>query len=1486
MPNDFDSYTILPDDEEPEDTYYDDDPEMLGDDDYGMEQKPNQQQRAPEKPEIAPEPEQPAYTFMQMNPLAVVSLIGDLAEELEQKKASTLRKAQSIFIAGIVLSPRTQADNTAKKKAAGRIAANQSIINQAFTPQVIDTLINYSVKTGIGLTEPSKDDEGKVILNNEGKPAKFTRTLLGRTVQRYPSVVDVTNYIISGLQMVIGTEIKSATDSDGHTIHSLLSQLNTSAISNNFQLREVQDTHKGVGAFDETPEERAAREAAYKQDEEMMNRVAQELSKLSQDERKQIVDEAKNEREVNEATSIQSQEDTDFKDYSAEIQKSELVSKIETAAMQIMNVYDSLFESCIALGRIFGVLTLNFDKQQGKVTGRVVRAYSENRKIYLDSSKDTASNNAIIVTDWWRDFIVKEEILPGVREIKNVARKQQVPNLENISMGINYYPHFILNYALGFVKGQRHVKWNTFRKALEQDVKDRLYKISKQKLSNGITGYNYISEKESRERIVRAFTTSALILTGDVGLKNFQVRISTNTSLSRAGNGRSEFDLQRNLEGIEVQGRFINGKAVEGPIYDLQGYISKDTFLGKPNWAYQALGRIYGGGVKPDLMAGVPIGQTVEGDLVYLQVGVDNTQIGIGLFAGSRSGKGVQTLSTLCAAYGGGAGVAYIDNKPDMATIFWDLENSHQGLHTLSLDTTDDRPRIDQYGKAHRAIDVLNERGFPDLASHSTPLLYAKALQLMTLTSIARTKIAKKTPLFWIMDELTIAQSKMKSFCDMLEKFKSEPKPLKGDATPEAKEKYVKAVEYHKWYEYLDHLRSGIETNVNATFGQANTVVMLIGQSPENLDSGKTGGTPLSALFNILNTNCLAYMAGRGLQGVNVIGTKALQRKSPTLSKLVENNRFFELRKSMRANATGDEAKNYSSTVFKPFLTVNTNNYMDACWTGGIGKTYGYDSTRPNDKQMLENYRMSLHANLGDPANPGDVVHRGTGFYGLLETYMGHIQNPRERQAATDEALSRGYRQIEEALTLLHILGDGNIFGYQTVEDFFYDLDPEKNFCSLAEVESYIETHQSGAPSSLEGGSEGGDGGYGDGIGIGEDDNSTEQQNSQQSIQQSQTTSEQSNEDNEDGDLTPVDLDEDEEEDEFAHFSGAERADTIREKLDAEFEAKDEEENDLNAMRNYQQRESERQQAVDFGTKRRKRSKNEGAVYQNTADFDPSNVDEKTGQVKIDSKIYRDCLQEELKVVDNKFSYSNKFLNRYGSARHYQERQKALISVIKSGSQTRSCETVYLGADDIVINDVSFGRCQGYGDMWYFNLLDGFDFNLFFKNFKYIKLLHLDSDAYSLLQEQLSQYGYGAIEQVFRIETSLQIVYFPDVNAGGLQKVTRDITSRAKYIKAEEKRYKEEEEAARALEESFLFGGNLNNGTGKQILRNNAKNQSRARAANSNKRTSPKARSRARQMTQRGTRAMAVGATAFVLRMPGKVFRFFKDSVREARQGF
>lgn len=237
--------------------------------------------------------------------------------------------------------------------------------------------------------------------------------------------------------------------------------------------------------------------------------------------------------------------------------------------------------------------------------------------------------------------------------------------------------------------------------------------------------------------------------------------------------------------------------------------------------------------VRPSLTNAV-IGLKMDGrpyDLNLIETGKMLTTI----LAGSRSGKGVMTMGLLASLFGAGGSVVYLDNKPDIGAMLWELEReyAHKGLKLLSLDIGKEEEEFTgakpvRTGSLNLLEDDLN------YSSEFRTLRLCKLFQLVTIIGRYNREVSqllnmKTDNLFFIVDELTSINIDLTSLelyvRDKNKEYAS--KAMKVKATDE--EKYLS-----KYYGTLDNmitqLNKDLVKGLTKEWGQSGIRVILIGQ--------------------------------------------------------------------------------------------------------------------------------------------------------------------------------------------------------------------------------------------------------------------------------------------------------------------------------------------------------------------------------------------------------------------------------------------------------------------------------------------------------------------------------------------------------------------------------------------------------------------------------------------------------------------------------
>ena len=751
----------------------------------------------------------------------------------------------------------------------------------------------------------------------------------------------------------------------------------------------------------------------------------------------------------------------------------EIRPNISDVLTDIIDIYKAAFDLSITMRKFAGVYIFD-DSNSNNAELKVMEVVETSNK--GEVKLITKEHNSKVL-EWIQhnyDYPIKDGL--------KVARHNQVPSLENIMVeGYNYYPTFIARYALGFVKKEKYINFDKFLKAVTKDVEDRLYKIYKSEVVVNGTLYKgkdlFRAHNTDRLKLIGAFVNSVIFITGK-GAENFN---NTQFRCISAYSHTKSIDYYTNFKSYEdgtykglseaAQAHFIRANgSFPTSILDITYLSDKEKFYKEVSWAYKELGVVYGEGDIPNVLddrdgQGVVIGKTLAGELVKFNLG-SNAKFVTSIYAGSRSGKGVTTLSILAAIMASGIGIAYLDCKPDMANCFWDIEEraAKRGRigntdHVYSYDVNADKSRYNKYSPMKSLMQACPELRNSNMAS---ALFILKNIQLITLTGQYKQRIGDASPMVWIIDEVNNMINKLNSGYSEFER--RAPKENAKDLSET--QEYIKSV-----MTFWRNLQVTAASGVNDIYGQCGYKYVVIGQNPGDMfGDGKPSGKLKAGadIIRILGTapeNMFIY--GRGLKGVIGVGSKAFHKdRSPEEINALEANKYFVIRRTAQQNANEGSQ---DDILFQPFLTLNYDNVLASCWTGGLGQQYGY---KPNIKEgdagyaeMIKDYKTNLNSALGQPVRNDilestdsgyGVVDEGTGFFGLVKTYFSKYGNEAENRAFN--IALKPYKDLTEILTNMQLIGENSLFGYKSIEDFLYDFSPEAmQFTNYAELEVLLE---------------------------------------------------------------------------------------------------------------------------------------------------------------------------------------------------------------------------------------------------------------------------------------------------------------------------------------------------------------------------------------------------------------------------------------------
>lgn len=638
-------------------------------------------------------------------------------------------------------------------------------------------------------------------------------------------------------------------------------------------------------------------------------------------------------------------------------------SEIEGTVVTILQRIESALRSCFELDRPYGILT-----EDGLLK---YHTDPNTRKLLLDAPNSQKGLSEM------------EKIYKGIVQSAGVVlnaapHNSMVPNYHNLtskeSGGYNYYPGYMMRLALGFVNGKRHKKWSTFEKDLKSYLERRLYELYKKD-----SYYEYIN------KITEAF--SNVMLVTDYSASGMKIRTSLINMRPMVDTLKDK--LQSEIPSMSNSEISVFPVSNRRDVVDIQITRDPDALLNKPSWAYKALRVMIDNGDKISLMDGIPMGQQANGEMVTFKCATDTFSTFIA--AGSRSGKGVLTLSLVAAALGSGMPVMYMDYKPDMAPIFWEMTKG-KGIETYSFDAAVPFHKRDPNSgyKLGESIPYGLKGKLEDIEG---AMLYLKGLQIMCTIARLRAynKISNSTPLLFIFDEIQSMQRNINLALRKVQQLYDANKPSKkGDdeGDPEAF-KYAESI-----LNWVIDIENQFTQYYQTYAGVSNVFVVGIGQNAnkeiwiDQVASVKVGTSTskLKLFSHMVDQGSAVKILGRGTVGGSEYGLYSSSVTKEETERIAKY-RYF-------GTYVGSKSKNIKATVFKPFLTLNYSDIFAPCWTNGVGKTYGYRVPIGGGDPVASNQDYIENMQRAFPGEPGltDPVygtHIGTGLEGLASMYCG-----------------------------------------------------------------------------------------------------------------------------------------------------------------------------------------------------------------------------------------------------------------------------------------------------------------------------------------------------------------------------------------------------------------------------------------------------------------------------------------------------------------
>lgn len=591
-----------------------------------------------------------------------------------------------------------------------------------------------------------------------------------------------------------------------------------------------------------------------------------------------------------------------------------------------------------------------------------------------------------------------------------------IPDNAREFLSHSYYPLYHLYNINGMLsKGNKCASWVEFKRPLHGYLKTVLAKIFETSDMDYIALKTEIVRRLSDVVIVEEFNTRGMMSfiyhRTDAGDGNF----FTNNVAAQMG---------------QIIG-LTTGSVIAEP--NLGYDVFKFMYVGDLNaynkeilFAYKAYENMIKSGAQISSKS-IIVGRQLKDGMPYTANLASPQQVFTTILAGSGSGKGVLTLSLLAGLFAAGHAVAYVDYKPDMAAMLWNMERK---INTpiYAVDSLANRDKFGavpvrnyEYGLGGGIYDAL-----PVVKDSLRVLPYLKSMQLACVMAGLRAKgidIGNNKKLFFVLDEAQQCNDLYSSLLDALEAYKP-PKVKKDESSPT--EALDKAVEKMK-YVFSDDLVQGIRKCGNTTGRTGEVGFIIIGQAtdPSAWKSGKGGDWKYSLFgFPIGKTTLKLMGNGIGRSSIYAITADKLAGE-----KMLNNLGYWAVSK------TASSGKDKSTVVVKSYMVLNENDY--GVKSGGFA-----DSLLKNLDENTQNSVIMNDLTYGD----GKTLRDSVGFYGLMKL----LCNNDEQRLQT--AMGSMYTLATNIVTKAGILSK---LGYANLEQYLYSADPESFFTINQIIEGY-----------------------------------------------------------------------------------------------------------------------------------------------------------------------------------------------------------------------------------------------------------------------------------------------------------------------------------------------------------------------------------------------------------------------------------------------
>lgn len=358
--------------------------------------------------------------------------------------------------------------------------------------------------------------------------------------------------------------------------------------------------------------------------------------------------------------------------------------QIVARAESILDEYDRIFKSGYSVLQPAGVLTCDEEGQ-----GRLMVLSSDGRAYQRTHN--------LVLLRLWEQVQAAQHLTPmptrNINEIAEILINGKDRQGNTYPNGTRFYfPYKMLEYAFGRESNDgaqdlypRHSdasSWDTYR---EREVKKSLQAmltavvraLLKSEADNGLAYHDPSMMTKvvgALESIYKAMTTCVLVSAYDNSPSNIPVKVKVRVLTPYEGFNESDNVVERAI--VEALG-FAGGTTAQnykpihdGSFWEFRHDMDKVLATASPVWAGKILDAMLRQGRKPSA-SNMILGIGLDDDVVTTgkEIKQFNDHTSHGIFAGSRSGKGLTTQQILAMHLIAGIAPGLGDNKPDMASL-------------------------------------------------------------------------------------------------------------------------------------------------------------------------------------------------------------------------------------------------------------------------------------------------------------------------------------------------------------------------------------------------------------------------------------------------------------------------------------------------------------------------------------------------------------------------------------------------------------------------------------------------------------------------------------------------------------------------------------------------------------------------------------------------------------------------------------------------